>query len=158
GFGLVTRILIALGLLGGLIVLLAQRGRLKIPLAQALAKNADAGPLAALAICLLGATAASLLRISPIYGAFVAGLVVGASNLRAPALRASIPIQSILLMVFFLSIGLMLDLRTLAPLLPAILVITAIVLLARTAVNAIALRLLKAPPREALIAAVAMAP
>ena len=66
--------------------------------------------------------------------------------------------QSILLMVFFLSIGLMLDLRALAPKLPAVILIAVAVLLAKTAVNAVALRLLRAPPREALLAAIAMAP
>jgi CPA2 family monovalent cation:H+ antiporter-2 len=158
GLTLSARILVAVGTLAGLIAFLSRRERLKIPFADAIARNADAGPLAALAVCLLGATAATLIGISPIYGAFVAGLVVGASNLRHTALRVSIPVQSILLMVFFLSIGLMLDLRALAPKLPAVLIITVAVLVARTAVNAVALRLLKAPPREALIAAVAMAP
>jgi CPA2 family monovalent cation:H+ antiporter-2 len=158
GLTLSARILVAVGALAGLIAFLSRRERIKIPFADALARNADAGPLAALAVCLLGATAASLLGISPVYGAFVAGLVVGASNLRASALRVSIPVQSILLMVFFLSIGLMLDLRALAPKLPAVVLIAAAVLAARTAVNAMALRLLKAPPRDALIAAVAMAP
>ncbi len=156
--GLWARILVALGVLAALIAVLSRRERLKIPLADVIAKNADAGPLAALAVCLLGATAASLFGLSPVYGAFVAGLVVGASSLRAATLRVAMPIQSILLGVFFLSIGLMLDLRTLAPLLPAVVLITAIVLLVRTAVNAVALRLMKAPPRDAVIAAVAMAP
>jgi CPA2 family monovalent cation:H+ antiporter-2 len=156
--GLWARILLALGLLGGLIAFLSRRERLKIPFADLIAKNADAGPLAALAVCLLGATAASLFGLSPVYGAFISGMVVGASSLRAATLRVAMPIQSILLGVFFLSIGLMLDLRTLAPLLPAVLLITAVVLTVRTAVNAIALRLLKAPPRDAMIAAVAMAP
>lgn len=156
--GLWARIVVALGLLGGLVAFLSRRERLKIPFADLIARNADAGPLAAIAVCLLGATTASLFGLSPVYGAFVAGLVAGASSLRRPTLRVAVPIQSILLGVFFLSIGLMLDLRTLAPLLPAVLLITAIVLLVRTAVNAIVLRLLKAPPREAVIAAVAMAP
>jgi CPA2 family monovalent cation:H+ antiporter-2 len=158
GLTLAARIVIAVGVLIGLIALLSRRERLKAPFAAALARDADAGPLAALAVCLLGATAASLLGVSPIYGAFVAGLIVGASNLRASALRVSIPVQSVLLMVFFLSIGLMLDLRALLPMLPALLLISIAVLGARTAVNAVALRLLKAPPREALLAAVAMAP
>jgi CPA2 family monovalent cation:H+ antiporter-2 len=158
GLTLSARIFVAVGALAGLIAFLSRRERLKIPFADAIARNADAGPLAALAVCLLGATAASLLQVSPVYGAFVAGLVVGASNLRASALRVSIPIQSILLMVFFLSVGLMLDLRALAPRLPIVLIIAALVLTARTVVNAMALRFLKAPPRDALIAAVAMAP
>lgn len=157
-FGLWFKVAAALAALAGIIAVLSRRERIKIPFAEVLSRNADAGPLAALAVCLLGATAASLFGLSPIYGAFVAGLVVGASSLRRGALRASLPIQSILLGVFFLSIGLMLDLRTLAPLLPVVILLTVVVLAARTVLNAVALRLLKAPPREAVIAAVAMAP
>ena len=48
--------------------------------------------------------------LSPAYGAFIAGLIIGNSNLRTKVIPVIEPIQSVLLVVFFLSIGLLIDL------------------------------------------------
>ncbi len=70
--------------------------------------------LAMLAFCLAGAAASGLFGLSPIYGAFVAGLIVGKSTLRTAAIPATQPVQSLLMVVFFLSIGLLIDLQFVA--------------------------------------------
>ena len=52
------------------------------------------------------------LGLSPAFGAFLAGLIVGNSAQRQPMFAVTAkPIQSVLMMVFFLSIGLLIDLR-----------------------------------------------
>ena len=52
-----------------------------------------------------------LLGLSPALGAFLGGLAVGHSTLRRGALTMAQPVQSILLFVFFLSVGLLIDLQ-----------------------------------------------
>ena len=64
-----------------------------------------------LGICFASAAASGLLGLSPALGAFLGGLAVGHSTLRRGALTMAQPVQSILLFVFFLSVGLLIDLN-----------------------------------------------
>ena len=64
-----------------------------------------------LGICFTAAAISGLLGLSPALGAFLGGLAVGHSTLRRGALTMAQPVQSILLFVFFLSIGLLIDLH-----------------------------------------------
>jgi Kef-type K+ transport system membrane component KefB len=48
--------------------------------------------LAAIAFCLSVAAVSSLLGLSPAFGAFLAGLVLGASTVRRQVLRGSLPL------------------------------------------------------------------
>jgi len=99
-------------------------------------------PLAALAFCFGAAALTGLLGLSAPYGAFLAGLVIGNSTERKAMIEASQPIQSVLIMVFFVSIGLLLDLgyvwRNLGP----VLVLFLLVAVFKTVLNVGALRLL----------------
>lgn len=145
------------GLLAALVYALSRRDKIELPFSTSLSRDTDAGPLAAIAFCLVLASASALLGLSPAYGAFVAGLILAASTVRRRVLRVSLPLQSILVMVFFLSIGLMVDLRFVATKAPIIIGAILVILPAKTAVNLFALRLLGVPAREAVIASVAMA-
>ena len=49
--------------------------------------------------------------LSPVYGAFCAELALAHTNLRKAVLDAIQPVQSLLLVVFFVSIGLLVDLE-----------------------------------------------
>lgn len=147
---------LALLILGGLIYVLSRRERIRLPFTEHLSQDGDAGPLAAIAFCLMFATATSLMGLSPAFGAFLAGLILGASSVRRHVLRASLPLQSILLMVFFLSVGLMVDLGFILDNILTILGLLLLVLPAKTVVNLIALRSLGVPARQALIASFVM--
>ena len=63
-----------------------------------------------LGICFAAAAVSGLIGLSPALGAFLGGLVVGHSTLRRGALNMSEPVEAILLFVFFLSVGLLIDL------------------------------------------------
>ena len=106
----VGRILLSVGLLLALIMFLSRRKRLNIPILNITQGHSDLTPLLGLVCCFGAATASALLGLSPAYGAFLAGLTLGNSNLRVGMLNMVMPIQSILMMVFFLSIGLLIDL------------------------------------------------
>jgi len=113
-FWLAAKMLLAIGGLMALIWALGRPGKVTIPFSDRISGKPDLLTLAMLAICLTGASASGLFGLSPVYGAFVAGLIVGQSNLRAEAIPATQPVQSLLIVVFFLSIGLLIDLRFIA--------------------------------------------
>jgi len=104
------RIVGSIVLLAGLIWHLSRGVKISLPFAALIAGNEDLKPLAALVFCFAAASISGLLGLSAAYGAFIAGLIVGSSRERHVMIEAAKPIQSILMMVFFLSIGLLVDL------------------------------------------------
>jgi len=111
---LLGKIGLAIGTLVALIWALGGPGKVKLPFSDRIEGRPDLLTLAMLAFCLAGAAASGLFGLSPIYGAFVAGLIVGKSTLRTAAIPATQPVQSLLIVVFFLSIGLLIDLQFIA--------------------------------------------
>jgi len=105
----VPKILFSIVFLVGLILFLSTGRKLRLPLMTMAAGNTDLKPLAALAFCFCWAALSGLLGLSAAYGAFIAGLIIGNSTERRALLETTQPIQSILMMVFFLSIGLLID-------------------------------------------------
>jgi monovalent cation:H+ antiporter-2, CPA2 family len=108
--GVCTKLALAFALLGAFIHVLNRIKSFRFPASEYLLKNSDVGTLGVLGICFASATASGFLGLSPALGAFLGGLVVGHSTLRRGALVMAQPVQSILLFVFFLSVGLLIDL------------------------------------------------
>ncbi|MBM3512067.1 MAG: cation/H(+) antiporter, partial [Alphaproteobacteria bacterium] len=103
------KVVLAIGFLALFIKFLSGRRRLSLPFAHLIGANHDLTPLSALGYCFAAAAISGLLGLSPAYGAFLAGLFIGNSTERAVMHSATLPVQSILLMVFFLSVGLLID-------------------------------------------------
>lgn len=112
GFGFATVLLIitSIGFLGFLIWFLNRPGKIKLPFSDHITGKPDIMALSALAFCFCAASLSGLLGLSPVYGAFVAGLIIANSTLRAEMIQLTYPVQSILVFVFFLSVGLLIDL------------------------------------------------
>ena len=115
--------------------------------------HADLTPLLGPVCCFGAATISALLGLSPAYGAFLAGLTIGNSDLRVGMLEMVMPIQSVLMMVFFLSIGLLIDLSLIWDNIGIILLMLLIVTVGKTASFA-ALRI---PWAQALLTALILA-
>ena len=145
-------------LLIGFIVLLIRVKSFRFPASEFFLKDFDAGTLVVLVICFAAAAISGLLGLSPALGAFLAGLAVGHSTLWRTAHQLAQPVQSVLLFVFFLSIGLLIDLRYVAthPLLIALVLI--VVTGGKTALNLVVLRLLRQPGDVAFPAALFLSP
>ncbi|MEC9368664.1 MAG: cation:proton antiporter, partial [Pseudomonadota bacterium] len=109
-----VKMALAIGGLAALIWALGRPGKVVLPFSDRIADKPDLLTLAMLAFCMASAVLSSLLGLSAVYGAFVAGLVVGKSTLRTEAIPATHPVQSLLIVVFFLSIGLLIDLDFIA--------------------------------------------
>ncbi|WP_317054868.1 cation:proton antiporter [Roseovarius rhodophyticola] len=108
---IVLLITLAMALLAGLIWYLSRPGKFRVPWSDRLTGRPELIILAALAVCLTAATASGLFGLSPVYGAFLAGLILANSTLRAEIIEVTHPVQAILVFVFFLSVGLLIDLE-----------------------------------------------
>ena len=93
-----------------MIVYLSRRRRVRLPFVQHAAGNRELTAVAGLAYCFGGAALSGAVGLSPAYGAFLVGLFIGNTTQRKSMLDTVEPIQGVLLMVFFVSIGLLMDL------------------------------------------------
>lgn len=107
---LLVRIVIALLVLAGLLVWIGKTARQRLPLATLLEGNVELAILFSLGACMLAASLTGTMGLSRVFGAFCAGLALSHTNLRKAVLDAILPLQSLLLVVFFVSIGLLVDL------------------------------------------------
>ena len=139
-FLVILELLLTVGLLVLLIRYLARDRKLNLPFAKLVLGRVDLRPVAALAWCFAAAAVAGLVGISAVFGAFLAGLVVGCSYQRHGIFEAAKPIENILLMTFFLSIGLLVDLRFLWDNIGLVLLLWAFVTIFKTALNTVIFR------------------
>jgi len=146
----------AVALLAGMIALLTGRSRVGVPFAKRIHGNVELAAITALAYCFGAALISALLGLSPAYGAFLAGLWLGNSTARAPLLAAARPIQSVLLMVFFVSIGLLLDIQFIWDNFAEVMSILLVVTVLKTIMNVAVLRVLREPWPRAWIVGVSI--
>jgi monovalent cation:H+ antiporter-2, CPA2 family len=143
--------------LAALVAILSRRAKLNLPFAKAVAKSPELRPLYGTAICFGAATMTGLLGLSTVYGAFLAGLVVGNSRMRGVILRGVQPLQNLLVMVFFVSIGLMIDMTFVADHFVEVFLILLIITVGKSAVNIGILMILREPWPHALISGLMLA-
>ncbi len=153
----IGRILLSVGLLLALILFLSRRQRLAIPMLDTAQGHRDLTPLLGLVCCFGAATVSALLGLSPAYGAFLAGLTIGNSNLRVGMLDMVMPIQSILMMVFFLSVGLLIDLSLIWDNLGVIILMMLVVTVGKTTINLSIFAALRMPWGQTLLSALLLA-
>lgn len=150
------KLAISIGFLAGLSWFLSQRSRVTLPLSDWIISKPEVMPLAAMALCFSFATVSGSAGLSPAYGAFVAGLIIGNSNVRASLHTAAEPIQTILLMVFFLSIGLLINIPFILDHWKSVLLVLSIVTVLKTVVNVTILHMLGEPWDRAFHSGVVM--
>ena len=142
GAGALFRVVISMGILALLLVLLNRRRRIELPFAKIFVGNVDLSPLTGLAYCFGAGTLFGLLGLSAAYGAFLAGLVIGKSTQREQMIQSIRPVQSVLVMVFFLSIGLLIDLRFVMDNIGTVLLLLLVVTLFKMTLNVAIMRYL----------------
>lgn len=150
------KLAVSIGLLVLVSWFLAKRDRVVLPLSHWIVSRAEIIPLAAMAFCFTWATLSGAIGLSTAYGAFLAGLVVGNSNVRVALHKAAEPIQTLLLMVFFLSVGLLIDINYIIEKWETVLIILTVVTLLKTTVNVAILHFLGEPWDRAFHSGVAM--
>ncbi len=146
----------SIGFLWWLTWYLSNRERLKLPLLDWIESRRDIVPLAALGSCFLLATLTGALGLSTAYGAFIAGLLIGNSNARVIMHQATEPIQTVLLMVFFLSIGLLIDIDFIITHAGVVFSTLVLVTVVKTLINIVVLHSLKESWDKSFFAGVVM--
>ena len=117
-------LLVAIGLVVLLIKYLGKKEKIIISTKHFL-PNPDLTPVVTLALCFASASVVVLFGLSEAYGAFLAGLFIGNTQERQNVLNSVKPIQNVLLMAFFLSVGLMFDLNFLSENWPVVFLVLA---------------------------------
>lgn len=154
--GSVLAIVAAVGILSAVIIVLGQRRKYRLPFIDTIEGDIDLTTMAALGICFAAAAGSGLLGLSPAYGAFLAGLVVGNTADRAKMIHATQPIQAVLIMVFFVSIGLLIDIGFIWANLWLVLVLVLAVTVVKTAMNIAIIRFFGASWKTAFLAGTVM--
>ena len=151
------RVVAAVVILAGLLWWLGRRGKLRVPFAEQIENNVEILALGSLAVCFSAAAVSGIAGLSPVYGAFVAGILIGNSTLRSRVIPVIQPIQSVLLVVFFLSIGLLIDLQFIWANIWLVVASCIVVITAKSALNIVLLRITGSSARTALVAGLSMA-
>lgn len=142
-FNLATFVTLAAAV-GGLalfIAVLGPRGKLHFPFQSHILGRVELVTLTALFVSCSAATLSGVLGFSPAYGAFLAGLFIGKTTLRSEAINAMEPIQGVLMVLFFVAIGLLLDGQFIVDNLALVTVFVLGVLIFKSLANIIILRL-----------------
>ena len=156
GAELIGKIVIAAALLAMLVKFLGRRKPLDLPVVKGVDASFDPAPLTALAYCLAAASAFGFLGLSAPFGAFMAGLVIGRSKQRKRMMAPFLPVRNILVLAFFLSIGLLTDLNFIAGNPAGVLFLVLMISLVKTATNVAALRILGRTWRDASVAGLSL--
>lgn len=140
---LLLKISASLLILVGLIGYLSRTERVRIPYLNQISHSGELLPLLTLTFCFGLAALTGSLGLSAPYGAFLAGLILGNTAERHEIIKVTHPIQSTLLMLFFLSIGLLIDLKFIWEHLSLISILMVVIALGKTALNAGILHIFK---------------
>jgi len=144
--GMVGRAIIAL-----LVVLLLGRWALR-PLFHEIARHrsSETFTLTVLFVALGGAWATHALGLSMALGAFLAGMLLAETEFKYQTEAVIKPLRDILLGVFFVSVGMLLDLRLLVTQLPLVLLLLATLLVLKAGIVALVVRQFVPNARKAL--------
>lgn len=153
----VPKVIGSIVFIAALIWWLSRGKKVRLPFLELAAGNIDIKPLAALGFCFGAAAVSGLIGLSAAYGAFLAGLVIGNSTERHRLMEATLPIQSVLMMVFFVSIGLLIDIGHIWDNIGTVLLLLVFVTVLKTVLNVGLLHLFGIPWQTAFFAGVMLA-
>lgn len=150
-FEIFGKILLSVLILAVLIWYLGRKTAMRIPFSKLVSGHKDLLPLAGLVFCFGMASFSGLIGLSAAYGAFLGGLILGNTAERKDMMHSMHPIQSVLLMVFFLSVGLMMDLNFIWQNLLTVTVLLFVLTIGKTFLNISILRFIGRPWPEAFL-------
>jgi CPA2 family monovalent cation:H+ antiporter-2 len=111
----------------------------------------------ALVLCFGLALITALLGLSTALGAFVAGILVGAAPDTEWVKQTLAPFRVVFVALFFVSVGMLVDLGFVRDEWPVVLLLVALVVVTKTLINAGVLRLLRDPWRQSFYAGALLA-
>lgn len=139
------------------VIWILSREQLHLPFSKLLRSNREMQVFAALLICLGTSMLTAAASLSTALGAFVAGILVTAARETQWVHRSLEPFRVIFVAVFFVSIGLLVNVTFIAEHLPQVTLLVLVVLVSNTILNGAILRLLGYAWRESLYAGALLA-
>ena len=136
---------------------LATRDRIDLPLLHWVREDREFQVFASLLICFGLAFVTGLLQLSTALGAFVGGMLVASARETEWVHHSLEPFRTLFVALFFVSVGLLIDLEFIAGHWLQIGLLVAAVLLSNTFVNALVLRTLRVGWRQSLLSAAMLA-
>lgn len=125
--------------------------------AVARTRNRELFTLTVVGLCIGVAFTGGMLQLSLALGAFVAGLAVSESIYKHRILADVLPMKDLFLTLFFVSVGLLIDLKVALPLWKSILLLTVAIMAAKTVIITLVARWLGLVPKVALVGGVSLA-
>lgn len=122
-----------------------------------LQKHNDMISIMVFGLCLGGALLAEFAGLSAAFGAFIVGLILGNSDVAEETKTIAEPVEELLLMTFFLGVGLMVDLEFIWLNLWLICLALLFIMFGKTFITMLTLRIFKFEMREAFIISVLLA-
>lgn len=123
-------------------------------LAKFIEKHSDMLAMFVVGVCLGSALLSELFGLSASFGAFVAGLILGNSAVKDKISAIAAPIEEILLMTFFLSVGLLVDIEFIKENFLLISLGILFITVGKTIINIFVLRLCKFELKESFVISV----
>jgi CPA2 family monovalent cation:H+ antiporter-2 len=145
-----TMQLVGAVLLVGLTAWVVRQERIHLPFAKYLRADHELQVFAALLLCFGLALASGVLRLSAMLGAFVAGIVVSSARETDWVHRSLEPFRVVFVAVFFVSVGMLIDLAFVAENALEIAPLVAAIVGINTAINAVILKVLGSSLRRSL--------
>jgi CPA2 family monovalent cation:H+ antiporter-2 len=145
-----TMQLVGAVLLVGLTAWVVRQERIHLPFAKYLRADHELQVFAALLLCFGLALASGVLRLSAMLGAFVAGIVVSSARETDWVHRSLEPFRVVFVAVFFVSVGMLIDLAFVADNVLEIAPLVAAIVGINTAINAVILKVLGSSLRRSL--------
>lgn len=152
-----VEVAVSIALLLGVILIMTRRQRVNLPFHRILEAQKEISTIGSITMCFGAATLAGVIGLSPAFGAFIAGLIVGNSGQRQVLHENAEPVQAVLLMIFFLSIGLLIDIGFLIDNIGLVLLILLFVTIFKTALNILVLRAQGVTMQNAFLASLVIA-
>ncbi len=112
--------------------------------------------LVTITLCFAVAFLTSQAGLSLALGAFIAGLIVSESEYSYQATSIILPFRELFTSFFFVSVGMLLDLNFFIKNIPIILLLVLAVLIVKSTIAALAVAILKYPPRTVLLTGLAL--
>lgn len=154
---ILIKIFISVALLVAMIWFFTRDREIRLPYSKTIERNPDLTPLAALVFCFGCALISGLIGLSAAYGAFLGGLILGNTTERHTMVNATKPIQSVLMMVFFLSVGLLMDISYIIQNFGKVLLLLSFITVGKTFLNISIFNLLKISKQNAFLTGLVLA-
>lgn len=137
-------------ILGGVLIVIFLKKDFSIPLPKSLLANHEMQIFAALAICFGMSLITGLLELSAALGAFIGGIIISAARQTQWVHNKLEPFHVVFVALFFVSIGMLVDLHFLREHFTLILTLVLLVMITNTFINAITLSALGLSWRESV--------